>query len=299
MKKSIHKKGVNTRITPSSTLLMKGILYIVITLTMLACSEKDNIKNIPGTLPPALSNTPDLTIKFPPEGTIFDDSLIVVLPVINLSGTNTQINQNAIPLKYFVLDEISETLVNMHTYRIVASDGWNPYKDRGQLDLQWNNFIKGYYLPAFHRTYYHDFSQNSNYAFNVQRVQDIQLYRTIIVVKPDGNEVLFQVNTLEIVNMVNPQNNNNLEKSFQLSSLITQYITSSPQNFEYFITAADYTGGSQGSATLNWYFIQGAYYSIDIERIFFPVIEGYDGRMRLRNLIKIEMINNELVIEKQ
>jgi hypothetical protein len=289
MQKDILKRLTQTQKAHNKNLMVMGLLVIAIMLVMVACSEKGNSSKVKDSFPPPLSNKPDITLMFPPEGTEFDDNLIVILPVANLSSSNTQLNQNAISLKHFIPEGMAGIMGIMHTYRIVASDGWNPHKDRGQPDLNWTDFIKGFYLPSFHRTYFHDFSQDLNFAYNVKRVQEIQAYRTITVVKADSEEVLFQVNILDIEDMINPQNGDNIEKAFKLNSLITKYITDTPQNYEYFITAADYTGGSQGAATLNWHFLQGAYYSLDIDRVFFPVLEGHTGNMRLRNLIKIEL----------
>jgi hypothetical protein len=207
------------------------------------------------------------------------------LPVVNLSGTNTQYDLEAVSLEYFV----SNGSESLYTYRIVASDGWNPWTNRSMRDLYWDVFTQGYLLliDPF-RTYFHDFSQDMNFGFNVQSVQEIQMYRTITVVKPDGTSALFQINIISEHQMINPQNDNSLDRAIRLSDLITEYVTSTATRYEYRLIAADYDG-NRGFAVFSWAQLQGAYYSRDIERVFFPVITDFTGAMRLRDLVRVEV----------
>ena len=261
-------------------------LVIVTTLFFVACSDNGDepIK------PPELATNADTIIPFPSQDEEFDENLIVVLPIVNFSATsNPQTNVQAVPISHFVLEHDSENFARMHTYQIFAHDGINSRRN-GNEDLDWDAFQEGYFLNETIRTYFHDISQKEDYSFNIQLAREIRMYRSIYVVKPDGEEVLFQVNILRHENRSNPQNNNYTERAFRMSDLITGYITKTPQNYEYFITSTDYTGGNTGYAILQWSDIQAAWYSRNIDRVFFPQMPSdMPGAMRLRDVIKVEL----------
>ena len=261
------------------------ILILVATVLFVACSSDEEKPAVP----PQLSTSPDRTIVFPPQDEEYDEDLIVVLPVVHFTATATQNDVSAVPLSYFILNYDSENYARMHTYQITAHDGITSRRE-GSSDLVWNTFRNGHFLIDTIRTYFHTQSLSANYNYNIQLAKDIRLYRSIIVVKPDGEEVLFQVNILKHENRNNPQNNNTTERAFKMSDLISTYITKSPQNYEYFLTAADFTGGNTGSATLQWSDMQSAWYSRNIDRVFFPTMPAdMPGVMRLRDVIRVEL----------
>ena len=270
-----------------STRLILSLLMVA-TLALVACSDKEEKTPVvpPVLVPPALSNIADLEIAFPGQDDEIDEDLIVVLPEVKFTATSTPLHDvRAVPLSHFVLDYDGENFAKLHSYQIVAYDGATSRRDENK-DLYWDTFKNGHYVIDFTRSYFHELSQESNYSYNVNMAREIRFYRTVMVVKPDGEEVMFQVNILSHENRINPQNSNNVERSFKLSDLITNYVTLTPQNFEYIITATD---GS--SATLEWHQLQGACYSRVIERVFFPTIEDFTGAMRLRDLMKVELFN--------
>jgi len=267
-------------------------IFILMAVFMFtACSEKNGKGGGDTHLPPSLSNDPDETILFPAQDYEFDDDWVVVLPIVNFSATNTQTDVEAVPLSYFVLLNespiFSEDYAKMFTYRIVSSDGWDPWSMRQAIDLYWDTLMNGFLtLIDPYRTYFHELSQNSVYAYNVQSANKLQVYRTIMVVKPDGTEVMFQVNILDHVEQNNPQNTADiLELSFKMTDLITKYITESPQDYEFLIAAAD------GFTTiLGWEHIQGAWYSRMLERVFYPSEDGdVPGQLRPRNVTSITL----------
>ena len=289
------------------------LVVVAVALLLSACSEKG--KNGPPEIdfPPPLSNVPDETIPFPERDFQFDESLIVELPVVNFSASNIQNNVKAVRLDFFfnmpnksgkldsqrlmsigtIYDSNSEAEAKMFTYRIVASDLWNPWKDRQAKDLYWDRYKEGF-LTIYDdiedrnhfRTYFHELSQESVYSYNVQNAHELQLFRTITVVKPDGEQVMFHVNILNHEEINNPQNSADvLENSFKMIDLITDYVTKTPEIYEYFITAAD-----DFTTTLQWNHIQGAWYSRDIERVFYPAEdENVSGQLRPRNVVRIEL----------
>ncbi|MCL2064800.1 MAG: hypothetical protein FWG98_10595 [Candidatus Cloacimonetes bacterium] len=283
--------------------ITRFVLFLVVAtaLMLVACSEKDDNPFIQeDDRPPTLSNTPDDSILFPPRDHQFAENLIVVLPEVNFSATNTQNDVKAVPLDFFFLPQIEnqinfESDAQMYTYRIVASDGWNPWKDRQAKDLYWDEYKTGYLVlnddiqdRNHFRSYFHEMSQESVYSYNVQNTHELQLYRTIKVVKLDGEEVMFHLNILDHQEIENPQNENSMDKSFKLQDLITGYITKTPEQFEYEAISVD-----DRSFTFTWPQLQTAYYSRDIDRIFFPFTEEFTGQMRLRDLVRVEVRNRQ------
>ena len=262
-------------------------LFILATFILVACSDKEDDPVIP----PALSNVNDRVILFPPSDHEYDESLIEVLSDVQFTATsNPENNVRAVPLSHFILNYDSENYAKMYTYQIVAHDGVTSRRN-GSIDPSWYSFSSGHLLIDTGRTYFHDFShEDAFFNYNIAMAREIRLYRSIVVVKPDGEEVLFQVNILKHENRHNPQNNNNSENAFKMTDLISNYITKTPQNYEYFLTAADYTGGNTGSSTLQWSDIQDAWYSRTTDRVFYPQRPAdVPGNMRLRDVVRIEL----------
>ena len=264
-------------------------LVVFAVFFMTACSVEEE-----GPLyPPALSNKSDRTIDIPAQDTEYDFDLIEIIPTVYLSPSATMHDLSAVPFDYFVIEAVTEMQARMHTYQLVSHDGVTSRRD-DNIDLYWKDFAKGYLLIDFLRAYFHEYSQKQNYGYNLQFVKEIRMYRTMTVVKPDGEEVLVHVNTLNEYKMNNPQNGHTTDNSFRMQDLITKYITKSPQNYRYFITSADYTGGSTGSAILEWTDMQRSYYSKerDVERIFFPSEpQNMAGTLRLRDVVRVELIS--------
>ena len=280
--------------------IARFVMFFVMALALMlvACSEKDDPIIPPDDTPPTLSNTPDSSMLFPPRDYEMHESMIVVLPEVHFSGTNTQYDVNAVRMDFFFDWETNnhlffESMAYLYTYRIVASDGWNPWKDRQAKDLYWDDYKSGYLTlnddindRNHFRAYYHDFSLDSIYAYNVQNTHELQLYRTITVVKLDGERVMFQLNILEHQDVINPQNDDSIDRSFKLMDLITGYITKTPEQLQYEAISVD-----ERSFTFTWSQLQTAYYSRDIDRVFFPYTEEYTGQMRLRDLVEIRISN--------
>ena len=300
MRKFILANRVTARVTSAN--ITRFVLFFVVAtaLMLVACSEKEKGGGFdPDDRPPILSNTPDDIIQFPPKDHQFDENLVVVLPEVNFSASNIQNDLKAVLLDFFFLPQTENQLyyeneARMHTYRIVASDGWNPWKDRQSKDLYWDEYKTGYLIlyddiqdRNHFRSYFHDFSQKSVYSYNVQNTNELQIYRTITVVKLDGEEVMFQVNILDHQEIENPQNTNSsdLENAFKMLDLITPYITKTPEQYDYFITSND-----GFTTTLEWIRIQSAWYSRVIDRVFYPnEASDFSGQLRPRNVVRIEV----------
>lgn len=262
-------------------LLLLGFILLVLT----ACSEKSS-KNtlIPGVeIAPLLATQADAEFILPAQGSVTADTVIVYkgeeTPAVKLCRF---INKN-------ILDEISNTnneSRRLFTYELIGSDGFTPRKSEN--DLLWINFKDGFLLPEkSFRGYFEYFDNLGIGTYNVKDLAKIKAYRTIIVVKADGEEVFFQLKSNSITKTEILNYHDELENAIALKSFITDYITKTPQNYIYRFEAVDaYT------MDYEWSLIEAGYWLINTERTSFPNIEDLpNNQRRFRNLMKISLIS--------
>ena len=264
-----------------SYLIMFIVVAVILAVFFLvACEEKDsNNKPLVG-LPPVLSNNPDLVVSLPPVDTIFPDSVMVE---ITYQGDQV----DAVPLLYFINDIDNPGL---YYYEIVGQpNNWSPRdSSNGGYDLSWSIFNLGYLLPSKdYRTYFEDPDLPS--AFNVKSASNINLYRTIIVVKPDGEEVPFEINILEVIDI--EHHLDGMRTAYRLKDLITSYITTTPENYEYVFTAVD---GFMGRDNFFWWDMQKGVYIIETGRTYFG--DTYENWTNFRNLERISLIYSDDIV---
>ena len=256
------------------------VMSVIIAVFFLAaCEEKDSNDKPIVVLPPVLSNIPDDVVNFPPIDTVFPDSVIV-----EITYQDNQVD--AVPLLHFISNIDNPGL---YYYEIVSSDGFSPRSSsNGGYDLLWDIFNTGYLLPSInYRTYFEDPDLPS--AFNVRNASVINLYRTIIVVKPDGEEVPFEINILEVVNIEHHADGS--RTAYLLKDLISGYITTTPENYEYIFTAVD---GFTGRDNFTWSDMQAGVFIIETGRTYFG--EGYENWTNFRNLVRISLVNPDDII---
>ena len=252
------------------------IAVIIAALFLVACEEKDSKPSNP-ILPPALSNNPDRVVSLLPESGV-PDSIVVT---IDYQGNPV----NAVPLPYFIMDVENS---GMYYYEIVAPDFSPRDSSNGGYDLSYNIFSSGYLLPSIdYRTYFENPDLPS--AFNVKNASILNLYRTIVIVKPDGEEVPFEINILGVMDIVHHADGP--RTAYRLKDLITNYITTTPENYEYLFTGVD---GFISRENFTWADLQIGVFIIETGRTYFG--EGYEPWTNMRNLVRIELINLEDII---
>jgi len=251
-----------------------------------ACAEKDRRTGIDDLVyPPALSKTPDVVIEMPASNFRFADSDFTVTQILYRDAMTDVISMDQFVDKATTdeLTDISNANESrrLFTYRLVATDGWNPLEVRSLRDLYWDEFVKGYLVPSDRfRAYYPDFSALNINGYNVQNMGTIELFRSITVVEPGGKEVLFHINTLTIANATN--NSGELAPAAKLKDLITEYITKTPEKYDYIITAVN---GSY--FTFEWSDMVNGFFFVDEDRTFVP---GKAGQFRVRNPMRISLV---------
>jgi len=270
---------------------------LVFTLLLLACEEKGGRGKTSGDLdklPPKMSNTHDLKIALPPQDTVFDDDLWVEIDYLNSSGAESK--QQAISLSYFITTA-GISYPKLYAFRpaelnaegISIYDPWN--RPTPLIDLLWSDFAKGYLVPSQnYRTFFYDYTKNMINGYNVQRVNAIFLFRTIVVVNPQSKPFLFELNLLPTQERLNT--NGVLEPSYLLTDLITKFITENPQQYEYLYETEDEWEGTtfEGKTnTFSWVHMQNGYYLKESDRIFIPDYNT-NGAMRPSRVVKISLI---------
>lgn len=246
---------------------------------LISCSEKDStgIGDDPGT-PPELAQEPDLVFAFP-------DSADLV------NFTAVEIDYNGELVTAYSLDQfIDFQRVHVpeleYSYEIVAEDGYSP-RNGGYPDLSWAQLETGYLLPTEKfRTYFPGDEIAS--AYNVKYAQDINLYRTVIVVDSEGSEIVFQTGALETVDVYHQAGDENFytDPGFALSNFISDYVTTNPEGYQYHFTASDdYT------VVFSWDDIQNGWWLTTLNKAVFLNADGTEFHSSFKYLIRIELVD--------
>jgi len=274
-------------------------ICMVLMALLTACSEKDN-----GPTGPGGNGDVDYGTK-PDMATLAQATHNITMPTVEdlATYTSTQITYSdgnpttAYSLEQFVPKAVTDALTNitnttesraLFAYRMIASDGFDPWNDRQRDDLLWGDFTTGYLLPDKDFRSYFEAEEIPN-TYNVKFLQTIALFRTITVVKPTGTEeVIFEIGALPT--SIQPNYSGNDEPAIKLSDLITPYIIATDQHRCIFtLTAAD---GREEVYT--WEEIQAGYFSLELDRTTFPTMPDMPGAKRgLRNLMKITPVHVE------
>ena len=277
---------MRNRFLKISTLAFLFLVFAA-TLMLVACSEKEE-KILE---PPPLSDTPDRVTSFPPQTHEYPEEIMKTLPTVYFSNNSTYHDELAVPITYFITKDYSENNGRRHSFQIVSYDNTTSRRE-GNKDLTYSEFQKGDFLTDRGASYFHELSTRQIYLNNVNRAIEIRWYRSIVVVRPNGDEVLFQVNILNHSTQTNPQDNNNRINAFKLQDLITDYITKTKENYEYHIYSAD-----NSTTVLQWHDLQTAYNTrgADDDRVFYPTKSNdVPEALRPRNITKIVLASRNI-----
>ena len=164
----------------------------------------------------------------------------------------------------------------LFAYRVIASDGWNPFDAKGADDLSWDDFKSGYLLEKIYDAKVYFPSDDIKKMYNVKNAQDINMYRSIDIVKDaDGTEggpvaTTFQLSafTSEDLEYWNSKKTEaKAGKGIAIDQLFSEYIIADADRGDYnykFILAdgfvGDGTSGKLEDNTCTWDELQQAYY---------------------------------------
>ncbi|MDD4155992.1 MAG: hypothetical protein PHY08_05405 [Candidatus Cloacimonetes bacterium] len=274
-----------TKSTTSCFLRLLLLSFLLFSLVLTACSEKDDNDPIIPTdqVPPQRASVPNYSFIMPDVSEIVTDTTIIY------KDNEVQ----ATSLENFIDKVITDSLANtdkesrrLFTYELISEDGFSP-RTRNENDLTWDTFKTGFLLPNEDFRSYFDMPIST---YNVKFLNEIAAYRTIIIEKADGEEVLFQLKSSSLTPTEIPNYDEELEQAISLSAFITEYVTANPQNYNYeFIALDDY------AKVYDWNLMQAGYWLISSERTTFPSIadEDMENSMRkFKGLMKIRLIDN-------
>ena len=261
--------------------MLKKLLILLIILSMLivftACSENDTTGNDDLPQPPALALIPELVFAVPDS----TDLVNFILEQIEFDGEMV----DAYSLVQFLNFEREYVPELEYTFEIVSEDGYTP-REGDNPDLSWTEFETGFLLPTeSFRTYFP--SDDIFTAYDVKYATDINLYRTVVVVDADGVFVTFQTGAIETEDIYHQAGNGNFytDPGFELAEFISEHVTDSPENYEFYFTAAD-----NETAVFSWEDIQAAYWLTTQNKAVFLNEDGTEFHDSFKKLIKIELM---------
>ena len=296
---SKRAKSYKTRDQKKKTIFIS--LLIVITIVFIsACSEKENgLKPPPnGGFRPLLSTTPDLVIPIPS----FNDPDFPRDYIEMIQYRGEEERREAVSFFHFIdkalTDDFSDNVTHetraLFTYNIVSGRDQRSPRFSSLPDLTWDVFKDGYLVrypaPVVRgRSFFEQFDVTGFRGYFIHEVGTIELFRTIIVEKSVGDPVIFHTNLMNIVK----RTINDVEREvILLSEFITKYITDSPEDFTYVITAVN----NNPSDPFTWEQMQIGALVLCISRIENTDPENPDvsltGRHRLWNPMTISLVRN-------
>jgi len=271
------------------------VICLVLMALMTACSEKDDGPTGPG--------GGGETATKPDMAALTQVTLTLTMPTVAelTNYTSTQITYSdgslvtAYSLDQFVPKLMIDALTNitnttesraLFAYRMIGSDGYNPWENSTPYDdLLWSVYNQGYLVPSKDFRSFFEESVGIERGYNVKNLQTLALFRTITVVNPTGTEeVIFELGALPT--SIQPNYNGNDEPAIKISDLITTYITTTPEAYEYVFTPAD----NFAVPPYTWAEVQAGYFSLQLERTTFPTMPDLPNNKRgVRNLMKITL----------
>lgn len=270
-----------------SSKCVKSFISLVVILTGLlfvGCSESDGNITDPtgneGTLP-ELATIPDFIFTVPTNLTDFDSV------EVDYNGESVW----GFPLEQFISFEGRGVLkAEKYLYEMVSSDedgNWSP-RNQEYTDLNYSQFSTGYLLPTEKgRTFFPDESIETGY--DTKYAQYFKLYHKIDVERLDGTIVSFETGALTSEEITYyDEGESETDTGISFTQFITDYITKTPENFNYEFTADD-----DFSETKTWIESETAYWMPENkERIIF-----FDSELNklgsVKYLIKIKLLSNE------
>jgi hypothetical protein len=254
------------------------ITTLVLLSLLISCSEKDSTGNDGSTAePPALAQIPDLVFSIP-------DST----DLSNFIAEEIEYNSEMVTAYSLVqfLDFDRDNVPELeYVYELKSEDGYSP-REGGNPDLSWDQFETGYLLPTEkYRTFFP--SDDIPNAYNVKYAQDLRLYRNVVVVDAAGNHISFQTGAFELIDVLHQANDGNFyeDPGFPMSEFISKYVTDSPDQYQYHLTASDdYT------LIFSWEDIEAAFWLPDMNKAVFLNPDGTEFSNCFKYLIKIELI---------
>jgi hypothetical protein len=182
-------------------------------------------------------------------------------------------------------DNVAADLRPLFGYRIMASDGYNPFDNKGSADLNWAKISNGYLLNALNEKRSVFPGQDLGNSYRVKNTYAFKIFRKLDVVKADASVVEFETDYLVSETLTwtfskvgDPVITHTDATVIPLANFISADITATPDQFTY--TVRDVTGATLANFTaMTWATVQNSYYVVDDTDPVDEIPYKYEGRV--------------------
>ncbi len=249
-------------------LLLTALLMFMLAIG--ACSEDDNDDNnndvvVEPTFTFTMPDSSELAISF-------------IASVVDYDGTDVTgysldqfIPEDPYDLEISraVGDDIFDDDVrNLFVYELLGEDGFTPYEN-GEKHLAWEVFKTGYFLPTEKsKAFFAD--EEIVKAYNVRYLDKFNLYRAFRVSKMDiETTFLTGAYSNSNVSFTDRKDNAVTYEGFKLEDMINPDVTTTPENYTYYVGAVDGWINDDTNNTFTWAQMQNAYFFPEENRVCF------------------------------
>ncbi len=177
------------------------------------------------------------------------------------------------------IEEDGIEIRGLFSINVIAEDGWS-WRSRGMRDLKWEEFATGYLIPDNDGKIYIDaFASQGINTYNVKYAQDVDVYRTVELIKPDETEGQYQLSAMPTEQVENYDAV--MEDAIKLTSFIPAEITAVDS---VMFTAADGWAQTYTAEEFN-----GGYWLVDSQKTIFPGLDlpGSKKKFKLLRTLKV------------
>jgi len=260
---------------------------VIILFTFAACDDNPAGNETEDPTPPSLAGTIDIEFTIPDSVELsnytselvdYDGTMVTGYSLdqfVNMDSVNAYIDEDSFDgRKLFAIEIVSND-----------DDGNFSPRDHDYYDLAWTDLETGFLLPDEKgRTYFPD--ENIPNGYNVKWAYYLKLYRKIDIVL-DGNTTIFETGAFTSEGIFHQAGNGNFytDPGFALTNLISDYVTESPNNYEYRFTSAD-----DDEIVFTWDDIQTGYWLITQNKAVFLSDDGTEIHSSFKKLLQIDLL---------
>jgi hypothetical protein len=205
---------------------------LLVTFCLVACSDDDD------------DNTPTSNVTTAPMATVPDTTIVIPTDLSTFTQTTVAYDgadQVAYSLAQFIPNMNAITGVEddydartLYAFNIASdSRGFSP-RDKGYVDLTWDQLTSGYYLPQVSggRTYFP--SDEIPTAFDVKNAPRIEMYRRVDIIK-DATSTLIELDALATASLsyVDSHGDSLTVDACNLGTILSDYISGTTDSLTF------------------------------------------------------------------
>lgn len=177
-------------------------------------------------------------------------------------------------------DDDNEEWRDLFYFWPTASDGFSA-RNKGYDDLDWQNWLQGYYIPELdNRVYFPQFEEMNIGAYNVKYMQDIYVFRGIRSVITDTLSVVYELNAMDTQQIENYDGE--MEDAIALADFIPPHFTA--------IDSVAFVAVDGWEKTYTPEEINDGYWLVNSQKTIFPGFPEMSGSKKKFKWLKTIMI---------